>query len=235
MLLATAVTSLGLEGAAESLMLKTVRQGTETLMGTAVTFNISSVANADKKYIIKDAFTAEKLSLAPQSYPVHVLQRFKHLHGLPLQAFQKVQPLLLIGSDHPHLVCPVERVRLGPGGGPAAVHTRLGWALQGPTMLPEDLLATPDCLSLETRRLESQSLFISCASPEADLYRAVDKLWKVDVLPYQSEKVITRSKQDQEALAQLDNHTVRVEINGVGRYATPLIHKLNVPKPQAPK
>ncbi|KAE8278171.1 hypothetical protein D5F01_LYC23759 [Larimichthys crocea] len=57
----------------------------------------------------------------------------------------------------------------------------------------------------------------------------------MDVLPYQSEKVITRSKQDQEALAQLENYTVKVEINRVGRYATPLIHNLKISKPQAPK
>lgn len=87
-------------------------------------------------------------------------------------------------------------------------------------MLPEDLLATSDCCSPETERLEIQSLFISCTSPEADLYYAVERLWKVDVLPYQSEKVITCSKQDKDALAQLDNCT-RVETNGVGCYATP--------------
>lgn len=34
----------------------------------------------------------------PQSDPVQILQRFKHFHCLPLQAFQKVQHLLLIGS-----------------------------------------------------------------------------------------------------------------------------------------
>lgn len=99
MLLATASSSLGLDGTAESLVLKTVRQGTETLTATTVTFNISSALNTDKKFIIRDTFTAEKMGLAPQSYPVQVLQRFKHLHGL-----RKVQHLHLIGSDHPHLV-----------------------------------------------------------------------------------------------------------------------------------
>lgn len=76
MLLATEATYLGLNGAAEFLML--------SLIGTTVTFNISLAANADKKSIIKDAFAAEKLGLGPQSCPVHVLHRFKHLHGLPL-------------------------------------------------------------------------------------------------------------------------------------------------------
>lgn len=114
-----------------------------------------------------DAFSAEKLGLAPQSSsPVHVLQRFKHLHGLPLQSFQKVQPLLLIGSDHPHLMCPVEQVRLGPRGGPAAVHTHLGWVLQVPTMLPRELLAPSDFSFPESERLEIRSMFVPCTSLE---------------------------------------------------------------------
>lgn len=137
MLLATAAQSLGLDGAAESLMLKTVRQGTEAIDGKAVTCNISPATNTTNKFVIRDSFTAQKLSLAQQTYPLYVLKRYRHLHILPLQAFQQVQPLLLIGSDHPHLVCPIQKVCLGPGGGPAAVCTRLGWALQGPTMLPE--------------------------------------------------------------------------------------------------
>lgn len=47
---------------------------------------------------VQNAFTAETLGLAPQSDPVHILQRLKHLHCLPPQVFQKVQPLLLIWS-----------------------------------------------------------------------------------------------------------------------------------------
>lgn len=86
--------------------------------------------NADKNFTAITAITARKLGLATKSYPVHVLERFKHLDGLPLQAFQKVPALFLMDSDHPHLVCPVEGVCLGP----AAVHTRLGWALEGPTL-----------------------------------------------------------------------------------------------------
>lgn len=142
MLLASAAHLLSLDGAAESFILKTVRQGIETLPGSRVTFNISSASDSDRKFVVKDAFTSDKLALALQAHPVQVLKRYKHLHGLPIQAFQKVEHLLLIGSDHPHLVSPVKRVRLGPGGGPAAVHTRLGWALKGPTTLPGDHLPT---------------------------------------------------------------------------------------------
>lgn len=71
------------------------------LSGTTATFNLSSASNADKFIVV--------------SFLLFI--RFKQLHSLLLQAFQKVLPLLLICSDHPHLVCPVDWVNLRPGSG----------------------------------------------------------------------------------------------------------------------
>ncbi|KAK7930869.1 hypothetical protein WMY93_007264 [Mugilogobius chulae] len=227
MLLATAAQALGLHGAAESMLLKTVRQGTESLDGAAVTFNISPAFNTTKKFVINNAFTADKLGLAPQTYPPQVLRRYRHLQSLPLHAFQQVQPLILIGSDHPHLICPIEKVRLGPGGGPAAVCTRLGWALQGPIMLSND----------QPSQVEQsvQSFFVSCKAPDVALYQAVEKLWKLDVIPFLNQKVTTRSKQDQYALDLLESKTIRLDIGGVQRYATPLLRIADFPQLAAPK
>lgn len=45
------------------------------------------------------------------------------------------------------------------------------------------------------------------------------------MLPYKNEKLVTRSKQDQEA----------IDINGIKRYATPLLRVKNMPKLQATK
>lgn len=62
------------------------------------------------------------------------LQReYFHLRGLPLPDFVHARPLIPIGSDHSHLLVPTEPVRIGPFGGPIAVHTALGWAVQGPS------------------------------------------------------------------------------------------------------
>lgn len=52
--------------------------------------------------------------------------------NLPIQMLTEVQPLLLIGSDQPHLITPTEPVRCGGPAALAAVHTHLGWMLQGP-------------------------------------------------------------------------------------------------------
>lgn len=45
--------------------------------------------------------------------------------------------LLMIGLDHPHLLSPIDYVRLGPGEVQPAMQTCLGWTFQGTTTLPE--------------------------------------------------------------------------------------------------
>ncbi len=218
-----AVKKLNLKGQPEDLVLCTVRQDTQTIHGAAVTFTVSSVANPRKPFRIRSAFTANSLGLAEHTHPVKVLQkRYKHLAGLPLQHLHKVRPVVLIGSDCPHLITPIEPVRLGPPGGPAAVRTRLGWTLQGPAQEVTSRLSPQQCLFTSLR-------------PSNELYSNVEKLWKMDILPYQNEKILTRSKQDQECIQLLQDKTVRVDVNGIQRYATPLLRAKGMPCLHAPK
>lgn len=207
-LLQSAAQQLGLKGEPEDLPLRTVRQERQILHGAMVSFTISSVTDPHRVFSINRAFTAKRLGLAEHTHPVEALQKkYRHLRDIPLQPLHLVRPVLLIGSDHPHLITPVEPVRLGPPGGPAAVRTRLGWTLQGPGQGPRHC------------RLEQQCLFTSIQSPPADIYSYVEKLWQMDVLPWRSEKAFTRSRQDKEALALLEARTTRVEIEGIHRYA----------------
>lgn len=57
----------------------------------------------------------------------------------------------------------------------------------------------------------------------------------MDVLPWQSKKMSTRSRQDQEAVKILESKTVRVEVDGVKCYATPLLRVKNIPVLKATK
>lgn len=216
-LLQPAAKQLGLKGSKEVLALRTVRQEVEKLHGAAVSFTISPAANPDKVYSIHNAFTAEQLSLAEHSHPVVSLQeKYKHLSGLPLPPLNRVRPMLLIGADYTHLITPVEPVRLGSPGGPAAVKTLLGWTLQGPAQAMESITNVSHCL------------FTSTSSP-TELFSCVEKLWQMDVLPYRSEKLAVRSRQDHEAVGLLQKQTVRVNVSGVERYATPLLRIKNMP------
>ncbi|KAL0151955.1 hypothetical protein M9458_052762 [Cirrhinus mrigala] len=223
-LLHGAAQQLGLKGQPEDLPLRTIRQELQVLRGAAVSFVISPSAQPTKRYHIKGAFTAQQLSLAEHSHPVKTLrERYQHLKGLPLHDFEAICPVLLIGSDYPHLITPVEPVRLGPPGGPAAIKTRLGWTLQGPVQ------------HLRKDATEQHCLFTSVSFPESDLYRQVEKLWQMDVLPWRNEKTCVRSRQDQEAVELLERKTIRVEVDGVRRYATPLLRVKNMPELKAPK
>ncbi|KAL0171405.1 hypothetical protein M9458_031716, partial [Cirrhinus mrigala] len=221
-LLHTAAQQLNLEGKPEDLILRTVRQDQQILHGAAVSFTVSPVSHPHKKYLIQRAFTAKRLGLAEHTYPVASLQkRYRHLAGLPLQQMDRVQPALLIGSDCPHLIMP-EPVRLGPPGGPAAVKTHLGWTLQGPTH--------------EVRReINTHQCFFTSVLPNTDLFAHVERLWQMDVIPYRSDRVVTRSKLDQEAISLLQEKTVRVEVQGAMRYATPLLRMQSMPCLTMPK
>lgn len=219
MLLPIAAQRLDLQGTTETLPLRTIRQDVQTLHGSCVSFDISPGGNPKSKYRVNNAFTASRIDLAEHSYPVESLQRkYKHLRGLPLRSFKKVKPLLLIGSDHPQLITPTEAVRLGPPGGPAALRTRLGWTLQGPSSL------------ICSSSLSQQCLFTTTMAPQvSELLKHVEKLRPADVIPVKEGKVVTRSREDNYAIDLLELKTVRVEVGGINRYATPLLRRKSMP------
>lgn len=222
-LLAQAAAKLDLRGPSESLALRTIRHDISTINGSSVSFQISPATQPQKRFQITCAFTAQTLGLAEHSYPASVSQRFQHLKNLPIQSFEHAHPLLLIGADHTHLITPTAPVRLSSPDSPAAIKTRLGWVLQGPAR------------HLQTQLLPQQCLHISINPAEAELKRNVEKLWQLDQLPYRCKKQATRSKEDQEAISLLEAKTIRQEVNGVFRYATPLLRKKDFPQFQAPK
>lgn len=131
-LLPAAAKHLGLQRVEEALPLRTIRQDVVKLKGASVSFEVSSLTNTQVKHHIRHAFTAAELSLAEQSCPMDSLKkRYEHLSGVPMRGFNRVQPMLLIGSDYPQLITPVRPVQTGPPGGPVAVCTLLGWAILG--------------------------------------------------------------------------------------------------------
>lgn len=184
MLLTDAAESLRHGGVEESIILRTLQQDTETFKGQTVVFNVASASDPHKKFIRKGSFTFENLHLSEQiqvrSYStLNIYKSFKHLQ-LPIQAFNRVQPTLLIGSSYPHLLYPVEYVILGRGSGPAAVHMHLGWALQGPTLFPEEQAKS----SSAQNQAEVQVLFVGKSSNEVQLRQDVQRLWQIDSLAY---------------------------------------------------
>ncbi len=123
---------------------------------------------------------------------------------------KSVKPLLLLGADQTHLITPTQPVKLGPPGAPVAIKTRLGWTLQGPA---RDF----------TNSSSTHFHYISFKCPPDDIYHNVHKLWQLDALPQRNMKAVVRSKPDQEAMHQLETQTIRTPVDGILRYATPLL------------
>ncbi|XP_039539859.1 uncharacterized protein LOC120487658 [Pimephales promelas] len=218
-LLSSAARRLGVQGQAEDLTLRTIRQDIKILSGSRVSFTITPASQPTKRFSIQGAFTGEHLGLSQYSYPVTQLQRrYRHLRGLTIPPIDGAQPTLLIGSDNADLIVPIEPVHLGPPGGPAAVKTKLGWTLQGPAKYLQQQLPTTQCL------------FTTVSSPSVELFSQVERLWQLDTLPFKSERLVTRSRQDKYSVDLLEAETIRVEVNGVHRYATPLLRVPNMPK-----
>lgn len=216
-----AVQILQLQNQPETISLCTVRQDVVQLNGASVSFGISPINQPDKIHAITGAFTADNLGLSEHTYPVNRLQsQYPHLQGIPLQAINHARPLVLIGSDYADLITPLDPVVMVPPGGPLVVHTRLGWALQGPA-------------SMAHSQQLSMSYNLTCFKSE--LLRNVERLWQIDTLPYINEKTVTRSRQDNLALDLLQSKTVRIDVDGVMRYATPLLRAPNIPVFHAPK
>lgn len=69
-----------------------------------------------------------------------------HLYSLQFATIESIQTLLLIGSDYPPLITPVEPVHLGLPNCPAAIKTCLGWTLQGPNQEIKHHLPRQQCL-----------------------------------------------------------------------------------------
>lgn len=216
--LPAAVKSLGLEQEEATLSLRTIRRDVIQMEGGFVSFQVSPRAKPKVRYKVTHAFTADQLSLATQSCPADQLKKkYLHLQKAQIEGFNQVQPLVLIGSDNAHLITPVRPVLRGSSKGPVAVCTKLGWAIQGPASSMPTSEGDLQCLNM-------------CLSPAEALHQDVKRLWQLDASPYRTEKEVTRSKEDREAVAMLETKTLRVPVDGVERYATPLLRRRDFPR-----
>lgn len=83
--------------------------------------------------------------------------------------------------------------------------------------------------------LPAQCLFTSGPLLMDELHKHVERLWKVYTLPHQGEKEVTRSNQDKQALALIEARTIRTDVDGILRYATPLLCHTGMPPLSVPR
>ncbi|XP_046556868.1 uncharacterized protein LOC124266100 [Haliotis rubra] len=219
MVLQPAVNELKLPSTPDKVLLTTIRQDPFWCTGFNVDLQISTTDHPDLRYDITGAFSADNLCLSEYNYPVRELQAtYPHLRDLPLPTISQACHMILIGSDHADLTLPQKPVVFGADGSPVAICTLLGWTLQGPTK--------------EISPQKAVQSYYTALERKATLMNHVERLWQLDVLPY-SEKKVERSKQDIEALHMLEAQTELVMVDGVQRYATPLLRAKDAPKFEA--
>ncbi|XP_067654470.1 uncharacterized protein [Haliotis asinina] len=204
-------------GRTDEILLSTIWHESYRCTGKSVNLSISPGDSPQIQYPISNAFTSPSLCLSEYTYPVKDLQiRWPHLRDYPLPSIYNAQPVILIGSDYADLILPQEPVHFGPKGAPVAVHTRLGWSLQGQA----------DMHLPRMSQTVEQCLLTSSVHRDPELWSNVEKLWQIDAVP-NGTKDVTRSKQDKQALETLETFTERVEMYEVVRYATPLLRIKN--------
>ncbi|XP_046576123.1 uncharacterized protein LOC124284108 [Haliotis rubra] len=219
MVLQPAVNELKLPSTPDKVLLTTIRQDPFWCTGFNVDLQISTTDHPDLRYDITGAFSADNLCLSEYNYPVRELQAtYPHLRDLPLPTISQACPMILIESDHADLILPQKPVVFGADGSPVAICTLLGWTLQGPTK--------------EISPQKAVQSYYTALERKATLMNHVERLWQLDVLPY-SEKKVVRSKQDIEALHMLEAQTELATVDGVQRYATPLLRAKDAPKFEA--
>ncbi|KAK0156172.1 hypothetical protein N1851_000542 [Merluccius polli] len=231
-LLQEAVLKLGLRGSEEKLRLRTIRRDLKEITGARVEFSISPAGRPSDRYRLQNVFTGDELALSRYDYPLERLRaRYPHLRRVELHPIEGATPTLLIGSDNAALIVSLRPPLRGPRGCPLAVKTALGWALQGATEWRDRDGRATSSLHVRTEELQTLNcLHTSVDSMDAALLDNVQKLWTLDVAPYKNEKLYVRSKEDAYAMDLLKAQTVRIEVQGVKRYATPLLRREPMPE-----
>ncbi|XP_058449120.1 uncharacterized protein LOC131429087 [Malaya genurostris] len=122
---------LGADGIIKPLCL--MWTGNVTRMETTskqVTLTISAL-NGNAKYKVEDARTVKELSLPKQTVSFErLMNRYRHLQGLPVASYENATPRLMIGVNNLNLIVPL-RTKEGLRYEPVAVKTRLSWCVYG--------------------------------------------------------------------------------------------------------
>ncbi|XP_054726309.1 uncharacterized protein LOC129236117 [Anastrepha obliqua] len=174
-----------------------------------------SAKNGNKKFGLKGVHTVKKLDLPLQSINAAKLQsKFQYLKRLPLESYSNAVPQLLIGLNNAALGSPIKSL-YGRENEPIAEKSKLGWTLKGQASSTNHDAAHP--------------VFHICdCSAQAELVKITKSYICLDNLGVSAKSSALMSKEDEFAMVQLQQHTVRVG----NRYRTSLLWKH--PKMQLP-
>jgi len=132
-------------------------------------------ARGDQLFRLPRVWTAPRLPSAECAADNEDLAKFSHLIDINLPDVELKTISLLIGSNHPELMCPIE-IKSGKPGEPVGVLTCLGWGAYGPFYCDKVTNSRSHHVNLIQTdvKLENVNEFDS-------LQNSVERLWKQDV------------------------------------------------------
>ena len=123
---------LGARGTARRLELTTIAQTRMPIETTVITLLVSDLADAQEPRCIPEVTVRPTMNIDLSGLSSRVdIQRWPHLRNLEIPELEVDQVHLLIGQDCSDLLLP-DSVKKGNPGEPFAIHTPLGWAINGP-------------------------------------------------------------------------------------------------------
>ncbi len=123
---------LGAKGMTRHMELTTITQTRMPVESTVITLFVSDIHNKQEPCCIPEVTVRPSLNIDLSGLSSCVeLQKWPHLQNLEIPKLDVDEVHLLIGQDCADLLLPDE-IKKGHPGEPFAVHTPLGWAINGP-------------------------------------------------------------------------------------------------------
>ena len=117
--------TLGLDGPVESVLLNGI-QKTSKLLAKRVDVRISPLNDFGTQFDVNRVLVVDRLNVPERRVKLRELQeKWPHLTDLELTEVSGTQVTLLLGSDVPELIVPLE-TRCGPMGSPVGIRTKIG-------------------------------------------------------------------------------------------------------------
>ena len=123
---------LGTRGVTRHLELTTIAQTRLPMDSTVITLLVSDLDDTQEPFCIQEVAVRPTLNLDLSGLSSQLdIEKWPHLKNLRLPELEVDQVHLLVGQDCAGLLLPDE-VKKGQPGEPFAIHTPLGWAINGP-------------------------------------------------------------------------------------------------------
>ena len=206
LLLADVARNLGLDGPLKSMLLNGI-QKTSELLTRRVSLQVSPLNDLGNLFDVDGVLVVDRLNVPERKVELKEIQeKWPHLLDLEFTKVAGTQVTLLLGSDVPELIVPLE-TRSGPKGSPIGIRTELGWAITG--RLPGYIQ-------------DSESVCkVHVVTADEELHETVKSWWRTENFGCPYDYDTQHSVEDANVMKFLNEKTRK----GDGRYEVPLIWK----------